>query len=125
MQINQDERKAALRFSETCADGEGFDVPVAMMNRLAELGLVKKMARGRFEQTEALLHLRTSDNAARYEKLRRWMASNVQEGWKEVENLAAIACYAGFSEFDQALDALPECSVGLCSFPAKQAESAL
>jgi hypothetical protein len=53
-------------------------------------------------------------DAKRYSKLRRWM-SNVTEGWREVENLAALACYMDWQTFDNALDALPECSVGLCA----------
>lgn len=50
----------------------------------------------------------------RYRKLRRWMSSNVAEGWTEVERLAAIACYVDWDAFDQYLDDLPECNVGLC-----------
>jgi hypothetical protein len=53
-------------------------------------------------------------NAKRYMKLRRWMSSNVKEGWDEVERLAAIACYVDWNEFDKCLDELPECNVGLC-----------
>lgn len=29
-ELTIDERKAALRFCETCEDGQGFDVPKAM-----------------------------------------------------------------------------------------------
>ncbi len=61
---------------------------------------------------------RLRKNAARYEKLRGWMSSNVKEGWKEVEQLAAIACYVDWSAFDESLDDLPECNVGLMSKPA-------
>lgn len=53
-------------------------------------------------------------NADRYEKLRKWMSSNVQEGWNEVERLGAIAAYVCWDEFDAYLDSLPECNVGLC-----------
>lgn len=42
------------------------------------------------------------------------MSSNVNEGWNEVCNLAAIACYVDWPSFDSALDALPECQFGLC-----------
>jgi len=52
-------------------------------------------------------------NASRYRKLRGWMSSNVQEGWQQVEQLAAIACYVDWDTFDLALDDLPECNVGL------------
>jgi hypothetical protein len=54
-------------------------------------------------------------NAARYEKLRRWMSSNVQEGWRKVENLAAIGCYVDWDSFDAHLDVMPVCNVGLCA----------
>lgn len=50
----------------------------------------------------------------RYEKLRRWMTSNVDEGWSEVCNLAAVGCYLGWDEFDKYLDQMPECDLGLC-----------
>ncbi len=53
-------------------------------------------------------------DSERYKKLRRWMSSNVEEGWNKVEELAAIACYLGQEAFDESLDALGECNVGLC-----------
>ena len=62
-------------------------------------------------------------DAERYCKLRRWMSSNVAEGWREVENLAAIACYVDWEHFDKALDALPECNVGLCAVSVQQEAS--
>lgn len=55
----------------------------------------------------------------RYEKLRRWMSSNVAEGWSEVEKLAAAACYVGWDAFDTQLDSLPVCNVGLCEVAGK------
>lgn len=51
--------------------------------------------------------------AARYRKLRGWMSSNVPEGWQQVEQLAAIACWVDWQAFEDSLDALPECNVGL------------
>lgn len=54
-------------------------------------------------------------NAARYKKLRRWMSSNVQEGWTVVEQLGAVASWQGWNEMDQYLDTLPECEHGLCT----------
>jgi len=63
-------------------------------------------------------------DAARYRKLRRWMSSNVTEGWTQVEQLAAIACYVDWSAFDEALDALPECTHGLCATPAAPSQGA-
>lgn len=53
-------------------------------------------------------------DAERYRKLRRWMSSNVKEGWQEVERLGAIACYVDWDAFDAYLDELPVCNVGLC-----------
>lgn len=53
-------------------------------------------------------------DAERYRKLRRWMSSNVPEGWNEVQRLAAIACYVDWDTFDKCLDELPDCNVGLC-----------
>jgi hypothetical protein len=56
----------------------------------------------------------TPTDAERYAKLRRWMSSNVREGWTEVERLGALACYTSWDDFDAYLDELPECNVGLC-----------
>lgn len=53
-------------------------------------------------------------DAERYRKLRRWMSSNVPEGWKEVCNYAAICCYVDWDSADEYLDNLPVCNVGLC-----------
>ena len=52
-------------------------------------------------------------DAERYRKLRRWMTSNVKDGWAEVENLAGVGCYQSYADFDDYLDALPVCNVGL------------
>jgi hypothetical protein len=60
-------------------------------------------------------------NSDRYKKLRGYMSSNVPEGWKHVENLAAVAAYMSWDTMDQELDALPECNVGLCAKPATAA----
>jgi len=56
-------------------------------------------------------------DAVRYKKLRRWMSSNVKEGWEEVERMGAVASWVGWDDFDAYLDALPECAVGLVSPP--------
>lgn len=53
-------------------------------------------------------------NAQRYEKLRRWMSSNVAEGWDEVVKLGAVGAYVDWNTFDAQLDSLPVCNVGLC-----------
>lgn len=63
IQLTPEERKAALRFCETCQDGEGYDVPKPMMKRLAELGLVVYKGFGRYEQTDAILALESEDMA--------------------------------------------------------------
>ncbi len=54
-----------------------------------------------------------SKDVERYHKLRGWMSSNVKEGWTEVERLAAISCYLSWEDFDQYLDELDICNVGL------------
>ena len=65
-----------------------------------------------------------SQDAERYRKLRRWMSSNVAEGWTQVEQLAAIACCESWDAFDESLDALPECNFGLAARAAQaQGES--
>jgi len=56
--MSADEKKAALRFCETCDDDEGYDVPRPMMKRLESLGLVIDKKFGRFGQTELLLDVR-------------------------------------------------------------------
>ena len=53
-------------------------------------------------------------DAERYKKLQRWMASNVPEGWAEVEKLGGICAWMSYVDMDAALDALPVCNVGLC-----------
>jgi hypothetical protein len=53
-------------------------------------------------------------DAERYRKLRKWMSSNVSQGWNEVERLASVGCYVGWDDFDAYLDEMPECNVGLC-----------
>lgn len=68
---------------------------------------------------EALSKLLNKDmqdkaDAERYRKLRRWMSSNVKEGWEEVSRLGAIASYVDWDAFDAYLDELPVCNVGLC-----------
>ena len=52
--MNVREYRAALRFIETCEDGEGYDVPKPMMKRLAELGLVVHKGGGWYEGTRSL-----------------------------------------------------------------------
>lgn len=52
------EKSSALRFCETCDDGEGYDVPRPMMMRLEALGLVIDKKFGRFQQTDLLLDIR-------------------------------------------------------------------
>lgn len=60
----------------------------------------------------------TIRNADRYTKLRRWMSSNVPEGWSKVEQLGAVAAWLSWADFDQMLDDLPECNVGQCAVTA-------
>lgn len=65
------------------------------------------------EQRESPFEAVRAD-AERYRKLRRWMSSNVKEGWNEVEQLGAIGAYLDWDTFDAQLDSLPDCNVGLC-----------
>lgn len=71
MNISEKEVEAALRFCETCEDGEGYDVPKHMMKRLAELGLVTYEHFGRYAGT-ALLDLLQHEH-----ENGRWRAFNV------------------------------------------------
>jgi hypothetical protein len=57
--LTDEEKRAALRFCETCEDSEGYDVPKPMMKRLAELGLVVHKGGGWYEGTPALEQLQT------------------------------------------------------------------
>ena len=56
--ITDEERAAALRFCETCEDGQEYDVPSAMMRRLAQIGLVKHKGGGFYEMLPAMLEIR-------------------------------------------------------------------
>jgi hypothetical protein len=53
-------------------------------------------------------------NSGRYRKLQLWMASNVKEGWLEIERMGAICANMSLEDMDHYLDSLPECTVGLC-----------
>jgi len=53
-QITDLEKKAALRFCETCEDSQGYDVPKPMMKRLTELGLVVHKGAGVYQGTSLL-----------------------------------------------------------------------
>jgi hypothetical protein len=55
--MDADERQSFERFNETCADGEGYDVPKPMMRRLAEIGVIYHMSRGIYGITEFGLSL--------------------------------------------------------------------
>ena len=50
--LTNDERKALERFTETCDDGEGYDVPKQMMQRLAQIGVVHHTSGGVYSTTE-------------------------------------------------------------------------
>ena len=81
---------------------------------------VEKVPMDRFENAAAdyILELKvvlenSVKNADRYERLRGWMSSNVPEGWDQVKQLAAIACYIDWDTFDTTLDLMGVCNVGL------------
>jgi hypothetical protein len=50
--LTNDERKALERFTETCDDGEGYDVPKQIMQRLAQIGVVHHTSGGVYSTTE-------------------------------------------------------------------------
>lgn len=50
--LTEIERDALLRFNETCDDGEGYDVPKAMMRRLATVGVVQWVGGSSYGITE-------------------------------------------------------------------------
>ena len=49
--ISPEEISAFIRFHECVSDGEGYDVPIEMMKRLAEIGLVRRVTRDIYEHT--------------------------------------------------------------------------
>lgn len=49
--ILDEEMSAFRRFDECVRDGQGYDVPKPMMNRLAELGLVRRVSANFYEHT--------------------------------------------------------------------------
>jgi hypothetical protein len=50
--LNADELAALRRFDECAQDGEGYDVPKEMMQRLAEIGVVRRKSGAYYEQTD-------------------------------------------------------------------------
>ena len=50
--IKPEEMSAFLRFRDTCEDGEGFDVPKPMMQRLTQIGVIRHCGSGRYEYTD-------------------------------------------------------------------------
>lgn len=89
-----------LRFCETCADNEGYDVPKERMNDLAKLGLVRRVAGRIFEITQFGRHVEGLLEGSRLTveppsfpvSLRKmWSGSEVQE-WLN-ENVRRPALY--------------------------------
>lgn len=62
--LNADELAALRRFDETCQDGEGYDVPKAMMQRLAAIGVVRRTSGSYYETTD--FGMRVLDQPAPY-----------------------------------------------------------
>lgn len=50
--LNADELAALRRFDETCQDGEGYDVPKPMMQRLTEIGVVRRRYGAYYQVTQ-------------------------------------------------------------------------
>jgi hypothetical protein len=105
--INDRGKLTALRYGEPWRDITGDNLIYWM---LVEVAALKQQLAEQPADTED-----NRVNAARYKKLRRWMSSNVQEGWTEVEHLGGIASWQGWNDMDQYLDTLPECEHGLCT----------
>lgn len=57
VKFTPEELTAFKRFCETCEDGEGYDVPKEMMERLARIGLVEHVGRGEYFVTEIGTHV--------------------------------------------------------------------
>jgi hypothetical protein len=51
IKITDEEMDALRRFDETCEDGEGWDVQKTMMQRLAEIGLIRRKSGNYYEFT--------------------------------------------------------------------------
>lgn len=52
-ELSMEERTALLRFVECCEDGQGYDVPKAMMKQLARKGALNHLSAGIYEMSEA------------------------------------------------------------------------
>jgi len=50
--LGEEELAGLRRFDECARDGEGYDVPAEMMARLAEIGVVRRLAGRYFSVTE-------------------------------------------------------------------------
>lgn len=105
--------KYKKRLDEFDAVIDDEHVAESCINPLEDLKIAIRKLKQRAEAAERRAEENERD-AERYRKLRRWMSSNVPEGWSEVEKLAAIACYINWETFDAALDDMPVCNVGLC-----------
>jgi hypothetical protein len=50
--MTSEEMAALMRFDETCEDDQGYDVPIGMMQRLGEIGVVQHLGRRVYYITE-------------------------------------------------------------------------
>lgn len=55
--ITEEEIAALKRFHECVSDGEGYDVPKDMMQKLAEIGLIRRVTKDIYEHTLLGLHI--------------------------------------------------------------------
>lgn len=100
--------RALVDAVENSSDGAGCDPSRTVIEAAPLTALVEGM--------KAVKEVPLRDverNAGRYLKLRGWMSSNVPEGWREVENMGAVASWQSWEDMDGYLDALPQCRVGL------------
>ena len=57
LEIPDDLVSSALRFWDTCEDGQCYEVPRDLMRRLSDFGLVKHVGGGRYMSTDILIQL--------------------------------------------------------------------
>ncbi len=105
-----EEAITVLEALKRCTHMAGPDLMNAWAFRL--VSLERDQLRARVKELEAHTCPRDPD-AARYRKLQGWMSSNVPEGWREVENMAALCAWQDWAAMDAYLDTLGECNVGL------------
>lgn len=70
--ILPEEMEAFARFCECCEYDDSYDVPKDMMNRLAEIGLVRSLSRGAYQTTEFGISVAAQQPAPRQVFSKEW-----------------------------------------------------